>query len=83
MSEKYLNPKEILTSPQACALLGISRQTLYNWLHQGRIKPFMKVGGASWLFIRSEVEPFKESRYRREPDIHTSRQRDLKIAGVR
>jgi len=62
---KLIHPKEAMTTPQACEFLGITRQTLYSWLQQGKIKPWMKVGGASWLFIQSEVEKLKDAKYNR------------------
>ena len=58
-------PAEILTTPQACGLLGITRQTLYAWLERGRVRPWMKVGGASWLFLRGEVLKAKGLKHRR------------------
>jgi excisionase family DNA binding protein len=64
MSPKLVNPTEVLTSPQVCDLLNITRQTLYAWLEQGKIKPWMR-GGGSWLFIRSEVLKAKDIRYQR------------------
>ena len=62
---KTVNPKEVMTSPQVCEFLDITRQTLYSWLQQGKIKPWMKVGGASWLFILSEVEKLQNAKYDR------------------
>lgn len=61
-------PGELLTAPQACRLLKITRQTIYAWLQRGRFKPWMKVGGASWLFIRDEVENLRSARYVRHND---------------
>ena len=66
MPKKTLEPKDVLTTPQACRILGIARQTLYIWMDQGRIKPWMKVGGASWLFQRKDVERLKGQKYKQE-----------------
>lgn len=66
MPNKMLNPNEVLTTPQACDLLGITRQTLYAWRKLGMIKPWMR-GGGSWLFVRSEVLKAKDIRYQRVP----------------
>lgn len=65
MPTKTINPKDILTTPQACRILGVARQTLYIWMEQGRIKPWMKVGGASWLFRKEDIEKLKPTRYQR------------------
>lgn len=55
----------ILTTPQACRLLKVTRQTLYAWMQSSRLKPWMKVGGASWLFAKKDVEKLKAQRYKR------------------
>ena len=60
-----ISPEEVLTTPQACDLLKVTRQTLYSWMQQGRVKPWMKAGGASWLFIRDEIVQAKDSKYQR------------------
>ena len=65
MSARTISPEEVLTTPQVCDLLDITRQTLYSWMQQGKVKPWMKAGGASWLFIRSEVEQAKVLKYQR------------------
>jgi excisionase family DNA binding protein len=65
MKTRRLDPKEVLTTPQVCDLLEITRQTLYAWMERGRVKPWMKVGGASWLFVRSEVLKSKDLKYQR------------------
>ena len=64
MATKLIDRGEVLTTPQACGLLEITRQTLYAWLEQGRIKPWMR-GGGRWLFIRSEVLKAKDTKYQR------------------
>lgn len=65
MSAQMIPQDEVLTTPEACDLLDITRQTLYSWMEQGRIKPWMKAGGASWLFARSEVLKAKDTKYQR------------------
>lgn len=65
MKTQRLDPKDVLTTPQVCSLLEITRQTLYAWMERGRVKPWMKVGGASWLFVRSEVLKSKNLKYQR------------------
>lgn len=68
MKTQRLDPKEVLTTPQVCDLLEITRQTLYAWMERGRVKPWMKVGGSSWLFIRDEVKHLGSTRYVRQND---------------
>jgi len=62
---KTLDPKAVLTTNEACKLLGVTRQTLYLWMQKGKIKPWLMVAGASWLFERAEVEKLKPTRYQR------------------
>lgn len=64
MATKSIDPSEVLTTPQVCDLLDITRQTLYAWLQQGKLKPWRR-GGGSWLFIRSEVVKAKDFKYQR------------------
>ncbi|MBI4371113.1 MAG: helix-turn-helix domain-containing protein [Elusimicrobia bacterium] len=61
---RLVDAKEVLTTPQVCDLLNITRQTLYAWLQQGKVKPWMR-GGGSWLFIRAEILKAKDFRYQR------------------
>lgn len=42
--------------------LKLRKQTIYNWLHQGKISG-IKVGGV-WRFDRKEIEKWLESRRR-------------------
>ncbi len=42
--------------------LKLKRQTIYNWLHQGKISG-IKVGGV-WRFDRRDVEAWLKSRRR-------------------
>jgi len=42
--------------------LKLKRQTLYNWLHQGKISG-IKVGGV-WRFERKEIDAWLKSRRR-------------------
>jgi len=43
---KTLSTSQVLTTPQACRLLGITRQMLYASIQKKRIKPWMMVGCA-------------------------------------
>ena len=65
MKTQLPQPREILTTSQVCNLLDITRQTLYAWLNQGKVKPWMKVEGASWLFLRKEVAKARDLKYQR------------------
>lgn len=42
--------------------LGLKKQTIYNWLHEGKISG-IKVGGV-WRFDRREVDIWLKSRRR-------------------
>lgn len=43
--------------------LRLKRQTIYNWLHQGKISG-IKVGGV-WRFDKKEVDSWLRSHHRR------------------
>jgi len=47
--------------------LKLKRQTIYNWLHQGKISG-IKVGGV-WRFDRREVDNWLKSRRRSIKEI--------------
>ena len=66
MKSQALDPQSILTTPQACRILGITRQTLYLWMQNGRLKPWMRSGGFSWLFARKDIEKLKDTKYTRQ-----------------
>ncbi len=63
MKTRLIDPREILTTPQACELLSVTRQTLYHWMERGRLKPWMRAGGGSWLFLRRELKGLENSKY--------------------
>lgn len=65
MPPKLIDAGEILTTPQVCDLLDITRQTLYSWLQQGKIKSFMRAGAGTWLFVRTEALKAKDIKYQR------------------
>lgn len=54
------NESDLLTSAQACALLGVNRSTLSRWAAREpqRIEPAIKHGGlrGPYLFRRADVE---------------------------
>ncbi len=47
--------------------LRLQKQTIYNWLHQGKISG-IKVGGV-WRFERREVEAWLRSRRRLSKEL--------------
>lgn len=47
---------------ELASYLKLQKQTIYNWLHQGKISG-MKVGGV-WRFDRREVDNWLRSRRR-------------------
>ncbi|MFC1678707.1 helix-turn-helix transcriptional regulator [Elusimicrobiota bacterium] len=61
-----MKPEDILTTHETCRMLGITRQTLYVWIEQGKIKPWRKLGGrAAWFFLRKEAQKAIGKRYTR------------------
>ena len=61
-----MDPNDLLNTRQTCELLGISRQTLYAWIEQGKIKPWRKLGGReAWFFLRQEAAKAQGKKYQR------------------
>ena len=57
---RELRPKEMLTSTEAAALLGVSSpNTVKNWLEGGHFPGAFKTAGGHWRFPRDEVEAAK------------------------
>ena len=57
---------DLLTTQETCELLGITRQSLYAWIENGKIKPWRKLGGrCAWFFLRKEVKKVKGTKYQR------------------
>lgn len=55
---------DLLTTSETCELLGVTRQTLYAWIEQGKVKPWRKLGGRSaWFFLRREISRNKVQKY--------------------
>jgi excisionase family DNA binding protein len=42
-----------VTIKEACALLGVSRRTIYNWLAKGRLETIRTPGGSVRIFVDS------------------------------
>lgn len=50
-------PKEVLTSGEAAARLGVSSaNTVKNWLEAGRFPGAYQTPGGHWRFLREDVE---------------------------
>jgi excisionase family DNA binding protein len=46
---------ELLTTPQVCAFLGITRDTLYEWREVHTAPPALKLPNGHLRFVRSEL----------------------------
>ena len=58
-------PEDILTTSEVCSLLGVTRQTLYLWMQNGKISPWKKTGeGSTWLFLRKDAQRATGMRYK-------------------
>lgn len=70
MSSKIaVSPDDVLSTSEACALAEITRQTLYAWIEQGKIKPWKaRRNGATMLFLRRDAEKLKGIKYKRSHD---------------
>ncbi|MBR0364095.1 MAG: helix-turn-helix domain-containing protein [Clostridia bacterium] len=47
--------RRVITTAEACELLGCSRQNINDLVRRGKLHP-VKAGGRTKLFLRSEVE---------------------------
>ena len=52
------NPEPLLTSAEACDILGVDRSTLTRWITRGQIEAAQKLPSrtGAWLFTRAEIE---------------------------
>ena len=53
---------EVIPVPEACAILGISRGTLYRLIKMGEIPAFKLSQGGRWRFQRKDLETWLEDR---------------------
>ena len=64
-----ISPDNVLSTSEVCALAGITRQTLYAWIEQGKIKPWKVTrNGATQLFLRLDAEKLKGIKYKTSHD---------------
>lgn len=58
--------RETVTIEKARALVGVSRRTIYNWLHDGKVEYVRTAGGSVRIFVdtlwRREKSGSKTSR---------------------
>ncbi|MEK7287250.1 MAG: helix-turn-helix domain-containing protein [Elusimicrobiota bacterium] len=60
-----IGPDDVLSTFEVCALAEITRQTLYVWIEQGKIKPWKVTrNGATQLFLRRDAEKLKGMKYK-------------------
>ena len=57
-----MEEKEYLTESEACALLGVSRGTLYNYVKNGRIRKYTRGITRRVYYSRAELERLNELR---------------------
>lgn len=48
--------RDLLTIAQACALLSVSRRTIYYWLEQGKLDTVRTIGGSLRIYKDSLFE---------------------------
>lgn len=51
------NPLRLYNATQAAEVLGVHRNTIYNWIKAGWLKPLRNVGGRAYL-TRQELDRF-------------------------
>jgi len=58
-------PPDLLSSPQAAALLGVSPRTVHRLVTDGTLKPYVHATGGphgAFMFRRSDVEKIAKAR---------------------
>ena len=64
-----IDPDDVLSTAEVCALAEITRQTLYVWIEQDKIKPWKVTrNGATQLFLRRDAEKLKGIKYKTSHD---------------
>jgi excisionase family DNA binding protein len=56
-----LNTKDLMTLPELVKMLGVSRQTVYNWLDADTAPKHERLGGR-YFFYRDSVKEFEKLR---------------------
>ena len=56
---------DIISVPQACAFLGVHRNTLYKLITEGNLPAFRLTAGGRWKFRKSDLEDWVENRQAR------------------
>ena len=64
VSEQVSNKKQLLNTTEAALFLGISKNTLYDWVNQRKI-PFIKIGRLT-KFRQKDLESWLEQRSSKE-----------------
>ena len=59
--------RDILTVPEACALLSVHRNTLYRLIQTEGLPAFKLSAGGKWRLRRSDVADWIEDRQGRRP----------------
>jgi excisionase family DNA binding protein len=62
MATVHSNPLQMLGVKQLCALLGISRATLYRWVKDGLLPAPIQLGPRRVAFPIASIEQFISSR---------------------
>lgn len=57
-----MSERETLTIMKACAVVGVSRRTVYNWISKGKVEYIRTAGGS--------IRIFADSLWRRTPGTH-------------
>ncbi|MEW6170474.1 MAG: helix-turn-helix domain-containing protein [Candidatus Omnitrophota bacterium] len=60
----------LLNIDELANYLRLRKQTIYNWLHEGRISG-IKVGGV-WRFEKKEVDAWLKSRRQKQRPVETA-----------
>jgi excisionase family DNA binding protein len=42
--------RPVVSVNEACALVDVSRRTIYNWVEAGKVEYVRPVGGSIWIF---------------------------------
>jgi len=74
---RVISGKEFYTATEVAREVGVVRQTLWRWRHEGKIPAGSRYRDRQILFTRPELDRIREFAHRVEPLVAFDRQRTL------
>lgn len=79
MKKQDLSQPTFITVPRAATLCGVSRNTMFQWVRQGKVKAYQTPGKTNLIRPSDLVAFMRESGMFVPPDLATLAQEDLKL----